>query len=716
MASKLIDKNIKVVAIDSSGAVRQLLSDVIRSLGFENVQGVGSIKDLFSILEVEKIDWIISPVSSDQDINILHLLQTIIDFPELRQTRVTVILEETELDLIPSIVERGALGWLTKPFNKASLTTSLTQIITDLEKFGYDETKYSLQKYDEYLETKGRHEERIESIKSFMKINPGNPNFLVMLGRAYAGSGLKEQAKNSFRQSVVLDPSLLPSVTEAAKSLLGEDGFLTEKVGPGAANLLGIDSIVLIDDDTTFSELIQTALKEAGIPTVNTFSNGQAAWEWIEKQEKIDLVIQEWRIPGLTGPLLLQRVRHKFPMAPIVIATSVFEESDKPLLYEMGVAVTVAKPSTGSEVLNQIIYTIQQDRSPTDVDAIERKIRQSLSAKEFETAARLRSQLKDTPSIPQSRLKKIDAEFFFAENKFIEARDAGIIALKMSSDSIMLLSLLGKCFLKIGDYAASMKCFERAQMLSPMNIGRLCEIATVHSEAGKAEEAQTTLDQAAAQDKGAPSVMEATAKIAINSGDLSAAKEIMNQMDSLADVISYMNNRAVSLSKIGNHKDGIDLYKKTFDAVPDSRFEVRAIVKYNLALALIKQKNLIDAKTSLEETKSLGKTKVERKAISLLERVEKAIKNNEELKLKGNDNAPTIENGAPIETAVREENIAIVEAVEKKAGDLGCYRIVKDLKPHESIEKMLQKKPPRFVPRDSIKRAEALGVDRVKAS
>ena len=715
MPSKLIDKSIKVVAIDSSGAVRQLLSDVIRSLGFENVQGVGSIKDLFSILEVEKIDWIISPVSSDQDINILHLLQTIIDFPELRQTRVTAILDENELDLIPSIVERGALGWLNKPFNKASLTTNLTQIVSDLEKFEYDETKYSLQKYDEYLETKGRHEERIESIRSFMKINPGDPNFLVMLGKAYAGSGLKEQAKNSLRQSVVLNPSLLPAVTEAAKTLLGEDAFLTEKVGVGAANLLGIDSIVVVDDDAIFSELIQNALKEAGIPSVNLFSNGEAAWSWIEKQEKIDLVIQEWRIPGLTGPLLLQRIRSKFPMAPIVVATSVFEESDKPLLYEMGVSVTVAKPSSGAEVLNQIIYTIQQDRSPTDVDAIERKIRQSLSAKEFESAARLRSQLKDSPSIPQSRIKKIEAEFFFYENKFIEARDAGIIALKMSSDSIMLLSLLGKCFLKIGDYAASMKCFERAQMLSPMNIGRLCEIATVHSEAGRNEEANSTLEQAAAQDKDSPSVIETSAKVAINSGNLSAAKEILNQMDSLADVISYMNNRAVSLSKIGRHQDGVDLYKKTYDAVPESRSEVKAIVKYNLALALIKQQNLIDAKTSLDETLSLGKTKVEKKATSLLERVEKAIKNGEELKLKGNDSTPTQEAGS-VNPTVREENIAIVEAVEKKAGDLGCYRIVKDLKPHESIEKMLQKKPPRFVPRDSIKRSEALGVDRVKAS
>jgi hypothetical protein len=97
MSSNLKNKTIKVVAIDASAPVRQLFADVLRSLGFENVQGIGSIKDIYSLLEVEKVDWIISPVSSDQDFNILHLLQTIIDFPELRHTRVTAILEENKI-------------------------------------------------------------------------------------------------------------------------------------------------------------------------------------------------------------------------------------------------------------------------------------------------------------------------------------------------------------------------------------------------------------------------------------------------------------------------------------------------------------------------------------------------------------------------------------------------------------------------------------------
>jgi len=714
MPSNLKNKSIKVVAIDASAPVRQLFVDVFRSLGFENAQGIGSIKDLYSILEVERVDWIIAPVSADHEFNILHLLQTIIDFPELRHTRVTAILEESELDLFPSLVERGGLGWISKPFNKDSLATNLKQILQELEQFNFDETQYCLQKYDDFLEKKGRHEERIESIKNFIyNINPCNPMFLMLLGKAYAGNGKTELAKASFKQGITLDPSLTPTASELSKALLGTDDYLGEKVGLGGSNLLSIESVAIIDPDAGFNSELETALKEAGVPEVHCFSDGEAAWKWFEAQEKVGLVIHEWKIPGLTGPLLLQRIRHKFPMAPVIVATSVFQESDKPLVHEMGVSSVISKPADRTKILSEIIYTLQQDRSPTDVDSLERKIRQAVAGKDFKTAENYRIQVADDPSIPKSRKLKIDAELFLSANKFSEARDAGIAALKMSSDSIILLSLLGKCFLRLGDFSASLKCFERAQMLSPMNIGRLCEIASVHSENGKLEEAKETLEKAKAQDPSAPEIAETSAKVALNSGDISEARAIMEKMDSLSDIISYMNNRAVANSKTGKPSEGIALYKKTFDSIPQDRVEVKAIVKYNLALALIKHNNLMDAQNAINDALALGPTKIEKKAHSLRDRIGKSIRDGLEFKLRTDDSNHSQEIGSPNELSVKEENNATIEAIAKKAGDLGCYKIVKDMMPHELIGKMLQKKQPRFMPRASIKRSESLGVDKV---
>ncbi len=60
------DRDVKVLVVDPSGASRTLLSEVIRSLGFADVNGVPNLKDALGVLEVEKVRWLITPVFPDQ--------------------------------------------------------------------------------------------------------------------------------------------------------------------------------------------------------------------------------------------------------------------------------------------------------------------------------------------------------------------------------------------------------------------------------------------------------------------------------------------------------------------------------------------------------------------------------------------------------------------------------------------------------------------------
>ena len=55
MSSRIQNKEIKIIVIEQSGAVRQLLTESIRNYGYENVQGVATIKDALSTIEVEPV-------------------------------------------------------------------------------------------------------------------------------------------------------------------------------------------------------------------------------------------------------------------------------------------------------------------------------------------------------------------------------------------------------------------------------------------------------------------------------------------------------------------------------------------------------------------------------------------------------------------------------------------------------------------------------------
>ena len=68
--------------------------------------------------------------------------------------------------------------------------------------------------------------------------------------------------------------------------------------------------------------------------------------------------------------------------------------------------------------------------------------------------------------------------------------------------------------------------------------------------------------------------------MAIAKGDTDAAQKIMGQLESLSNLVGYMNNKAVAHSRCGYTQNAIDLYRKTVKSIRPIVPEVRAIVLY----------------------------------------------------------------------------------------------------------------------------------------
>ena len=68
-----------------------------------------------------------------------------------------------------------------------------------------------------------------------------------------------------------------------------------------------------------------------------------------------------------------------------------------------------------------------------------------------------------------------------------------------------------------------------AQNESPYNLERVCKLAEVHSEMGHEKEAQENLDLAEKIDSTAPLTQETTARVALNSGDTSKVKSVLEK-------------------------------------------------------------------------------------------------------------------------------------------------------------------------------------------
>lgn len=83
--------------------------------------------------------------------------------------------------------------------------------------------------------------------------------------------------------------------------------------------------VVIVDDDDLFRESLGLNLAEEGYEVVD-FSGGESALEYLLGGEKADVVLLDWRMPGLDGPTVLRRLREAENHVPIIFLTMLSDE------------------------------------------------------------------------------------------------------------------------------------------------------------------------------------------------------------------------------------------------------------------------------------------------------------------------------------------------------------------------------------------------------
>jgi two-component system, OmpR family, response regulator ChvI len=88
--------------------------------------------------------------------------------------------------------------------------------------------------------------------------------------------------------------------------------------------------ILVVDDDDLFLESVSTNLLNAGFST-DTFADGHMALEHLTSEAAADIVLLDWKMPGMTGIEVLQRLRKEKIDVPVIFLTAldgqIYEEA-----------------------------------------------------------------------------------------------------------------------------------------------------------------------------------------------------------------------------------------------------------------------------------------------------------------------------------------------------------------------------------------------------
>jgi DNA-binding NtrC family response regulator len=101
-------------------------------------------------------------------------------------------------------------------------------------------------------------------------------------------------------------------------------------------------NLLVVDDEPKLCDLLSSALSQNGVQ-VFTASNGLHALKVLE-QEEIDLVISDWRMPGMDGPQLLAEIKQRYPSLPVIVMTAYSTVKNAEQSMRNGAFDYIAKP------------------------------------------------------------------------------------------------------------------------------------------------------------------------------------------------------------------------------------------------------------------------------------------------------------------------------------------------------------------------------------
>jgi two-component system response regulator ChvI len=128
--------------------------------------------------------------------------------------------------------------------------------------------------------------------------------------------------------------------------------------------------VLVVDDDALFSESVSGNLVEAGYRT-RIFSDGPATLHHLACEPDADLVLLDWKMPGMTGIEVLQRLRMRGIDIPVIFLTVLSNQIYEEAGLLNGAVDFVEKSRSFSILLKRIELTLAGHRAP---DAEEQKL------------------------------------------------------------------------------------------------------------------------------------------------------------------------------------------------------------------------------------------------------------------------------------------------------------------------------------------------------
>ncbi|MBR9828773.1 MAG: chemotaxis protein CheY [Oceanospirillales bacterium] len=125
-------KDIKILVVDDFSTMRRIIKNLLRDLGFTNVDEADDGKTALPILKQGHVDFLITDWNMPEMTGI-DLLKTVRADPSLVHIPVLMVTAEAKREQIIAAAQAGVNGYVVKPFTAAVLKEKIDKIFERIE-------------------------------------------------------------------------------------------------------------------------------------------------------------------------------------------------------------------------------------------------------------------------------------------------------------------------------------------------------------------------------------------------------------------------------------------------------------------------------------------------------------------------------------------------------------------------------------------------------
>lgn len=126
-----MDKNMKILVVDDFSTMRRIIKNLLKDLGFTNVQEADDGSTALPMLQQGDFDFVVTDWNMP-GMQGIDLLRAIRSDDSLKHLPVLMVTAEAKKEQIVAAAQAGVNGYVVKPFTAATLKEKLDKIFERL--------------------------------------------------------------------------------------------------------------------------------------------------------------------------------------------------------------------------------------------------------------------------------------------------------------------------------------------------------------------------------------------------------------------------------------------------------------------------------------------------------------------------------------------------------------------------------------------------------